>query len=59
MIDDTEQLISEVLEDWKHTQLNIYSDAGRKLLAKAIAEKLKRNGELSRYQHKKQQDRSH
>jgi len=36
-----EQLISEVLEEWKHTQLNISSEAGRKLLTKAIVEKLK------------------
>jgi hypothetical protein len=44
MTNDIEQLILEVLKDWKHTQLNIYSEAGRNLLAKAITEKLKQAG---------------
>ena len=41
MTNDIEQLILEVLEDWKHTQLNIASESARRLLTKAIIEKLK------------------
>ena len=40
MTSDIEQLILEVLEDWKHTQFNIASESGRKLLTQAIIEKL-------------------
>ena len=41
MTNDIEQLILEVLEDWKDSQLNIASEGARKLLAKVIIEKLK------------------
>ena len=41
MTNDIEQLILEVLEDWEHTQLNIASESARRLLTKAIIEKLK------------------